>query len=292
MTDATPKPAVTSFFHDETNTITHVVTDPVTKTAVIIDPVLDFDVKSGKQSTDSVDKVIAFTREQGLNVAYVLETHVHADHLTAAPHVKEQTGAQIAIGAHIGTVQDTWNSIFNYKDGLETDPHMFDRVFADGESFEVGNLPARVLYTPGHTAVDVTYLIGDAAFVGDTMFMPDYGTARCDFPGGDARTLYRSIQRLLDLPDETRVFVCHDYLPKGGRSEYRWETTIGEARQNVMIAGVSEDDFVATREERDANLGVPALLYPSLQVNIRAGDMPPPEENGTRYIKVPVREKN
>lgn len=288
MTDPVHKPVVTSFFHDDTNTITHVVVDPATKKAAIIDPVLDFDASSGARRTDSVDEVIAFTRAEGLDVVYVLETHVHADHLTAAPHVKAETGAEVAIGAHIGTVQETWNSIFNYKEGLETSPHIFDRLFVDGETFHIGELPARVLYTPGHTAVDVTYLIGDAAFVGDTMFMPDYGTARCDFPGGDARTLYRSIQRLLDLPDETRVFVCHDYLPKDGRKEHRWQTTIGEARRNVMIAGVSEDDFVATREARDANLSVPALLYPSLQVNIRGGDMPPAEDNGRRYIKLPL----
>ena len=282
-------PEVKSFFHDMSNTVTHVIRDPASSKAAILDPVMDYDPKSGRRSTASADEVIAYVREKGLEIEWVLETHVHADHLTAAPYIKEQLGGKIAVGDHIGDVQKTWNGIFNYKEGTETDPAIFDHTFHDGDHFNIGGLDVEVMHTPGHTAVDLTYIIGTAAFVGDTLFMPDYGTARTDFPGGDARALYKSIQKILALPDDTTLYMCHDYLPKTGRTNYAWETTVGEQKANVLIAGMTEDEFVATREARDKDLATPLLLYPSLQVNIRAGHVPPAEDNGVSYIKVPVK---
>lgn len=281
-------PEVESFFDSQTHTVTHCVWDAETKACAIIDPVLDYDPKSGETMKDSADRVVAFVRAQGLDVAWLLETHVHADHITAAPYIQSLVGGRMGIGEHIDDVQDTWNSIFNYKEGLKTEPSVFDQLFKDGDTFQLGKLEARVLYTPGHTNVDVAYLIEDSAFAGDTLFMPDYGTARTDFPGGDARQLYRSIKRLLELPEHTRLYMCHDYLPEG-RSEFRWMTTVAEERENVHIRGVSEDEFVAMREERDKSLATPALLYPSLQINIRGGQKPPEEDNGVSYIKIPIR---
>ncbi len=282
------KPDVKTFFHDGTNTFTHIVKDPNSSSAAIIDPVLDYESSSGKTSTVFADKILTYVKSNNLNVEWLLETHIHADHLTAAPYLKEKTGAKTGVGAHISDVQETWNSIFNYHEGMETDPSIFDQLFDDGTRFKIGSLEVEVLYTPGHTNVDITYLIGSSAFVGDTLFMPDYGTARTDFPGGDARTLYRSIKRLLSLPPETVIYLCHDYLPKG-RDEYVSTTTVAEEREkNIHISKMSEDEFVEMRESRDSTLATPALLYPSIQVNIRAGEAPPPEENGVSYVKIPI----
>jgi glyoxylase-like metal-dependent hydrolase (beta-lactamase superfamily II) len=291
MQSPVQKPEVKSFFDPVTATVTHVVRDPATRKAAIIDPVLDYDPKSGVRSTGSADRVIDWVRAQGLEIEWLLETHIHADHLTGAPYVKSKLGGRLAVGRHIADVQQTWNGIFNYKEGLETDPSLFDHLFDDGDRFRIGELEGEVWYTPGHTAIDLTYIIGDAAFIGDTLFMPDYGTARCDFPGGDARALWRSIQRILSLPAETRLFLCHDYLPKEGRKEHAVVTSVGEQRRNVMLAGLDEETFVARRQERDKGLAVPVLLYPSLQVNIRAGNPPPAEDNGISYIKVPMRDR-
>lgn len=283
-----PYPETASFMDPATKTITHIVRDPSSRAAAVIDPVLDFDPASGKTWTGCADRVIEFIRDAGLGLEWILETHVHADHLTAAPYIKEKLGGRIAIGKRIAEIQDTWNSIFNYKEGLRTGPGVFDHLFGDGDAFSIGGMPGRVMETPGHTNIDVTYVIGDAAFVGDTLFMPDYGTARADFPGGDARKLYRSIKKILSLPDATRLYLCHDYLPQG-RSEYRWQTTVAEEKNNLHIRGKSEDEFAAMREAKDKTLGAPALLYPSLQVNIRAGQKPPAEDNGISYLKVPLR---
>jgi len=277
---------VRAFFDKATNTVSYLVADPATGRAVIIDPVLDYDQSTGKGSTASADAVVAAANEAGLTVDWVLETHAHADHLSGAPYVKLKTGAKVGIGEHIREVQKIFRPVFNAID-VSGDGSEFDHLFADGEQFRVGDIDAHVLYTPGHTPACVSYVIGDAVFVGDTLFMPDYGTARADFPGGDARTLYRSMQKLLALPDETRVFVCHDYLPEG-RDDYAWETTIGAEKANVQLAGVSEDDFVAWREGRDAKLKAPLLLLPSIQTNIRAGKLPPADANGVSYIKIPV----
>jgi len=282
-------PEVKSFFDEMTNTVTHVIRDPASKKAAILDTVMDYDPKSGRTSTTSADEVIAYVREQGFEVEWILESHVHADHLTAAPYIKEQLGGKIAAGDHVRDVQTTWNGIFNYKNGMETDPAIFDHTFHDGDKFNIGGLEVDVMHTPGHTSMDVTYVIGKAAFVGDTLFMPDYGTARTDFPGGDAHALYKSIQKILSLPDDTTLYMCHDYLPKTGRTTYTWETTVGEEKSNVLFAGMTEDEFVETRLARDKDLATPLLLYPSLQVNIRAGHIPPAEDNGVSYIKVPVK---
>ncbi len=281
-------PEVTSFFDPDTFTITHIVKDPASASCMIIDPVLDLDIRSGQTSTTSVDKVIAYVKEHALKVELIVETHIHADHLTAANHIKQQVGGKTAVGKHVGEVQETWDSIFNYKEGMKTDLSMFDVFLDDGEAFQIGGLTGHVMYTPGHTSVDITLVIGDAAFIGDTMFMPDYGTARTDFPGGNAKTLYRSIQRILELPDALRVFMCHDY-GTAERPEFVWETTIAEAKKNIMIAGLSEEEFVALRETKDAKLAAPKLLYPSLQVNIRSGDLPPAEDNGQSYLKIPIK---
>jgi glyoxylase-like metal-dependent hydrolase (beta-lactamase superfamily II) len=283
------RPVVKSFFDQPTFTVTHVVHDPETLEAAVIDSVLDYDPDSGRTSTASADEVIAYVREQGLTVTWLIETHAHADHLSAAPYLQEQLGGKIAIGQHITKVQRVFGSLFNAGPRFERDGSQFDHLFADGESFALGDMEGIVLHVPGHTPADMAYVIGDAVFAGDTIFMPDYGTARADFPGGDARALFRSVRRLLSLPRDARLFMCHDYLPEG-RSHYEWETTVGAERdRNIHVHdGVSEDEFVAMRETRDKTLAVPRLILPSVQVNMRAGHMPEPEENGTSYIKIPV----
>lgn len=281
-------PDVRGFFDPATHTVTYLVSDPATGQAAIIDPVLDFDAASARTSTRSIDAVIAALRSEGLKLALVLETHAHADHLTAAAHLRATTGVSIGIGGRITQVQSAFGRLFG-ADDVRPDGAVFDHLYADGDAFALGDLTVEVIHTPGHTPACVSYRIGDVVFTGDTLFMPDYGTARTDFPGGDARTLYRSIQRLLTLPDDTRIFVGHDYLPQG-RTDYRFETTVAEERaHNIHIGGgVSEDAFVAMREARDATLGAPQLILPSLQVNIRAGDLPPPDANGQRYLRLPL----
>ncbi|MCR9221589.1 MAG: MBL fold metallo-hydrolase [Alphaproteobacteria bacterium] len=281
-------PTVKTFFDEETFTASHVVWDPESKRAAIIDSVKDYDPKSGRTATASADALIAFVKDEGLTIDWILETHVHADHLTAAPYLKETLGGRIGIGARINVVQGVFKTVFNVEESFATDGRQFDRLFEDGESFAIGGLEAKVMHTPGHTPACATYVIGDAAFVGDTLFMPDFGTARCDFPGGDARQLFQSIQKILALPPETRLFMCHDYAP-GGR-EYRWETTVAaEKAENIHVHdGVSEDEFVAMRTERDKQLSMPVLILPSVQVNMRAGDLPPAEDNGVRYLKIPL----
>jgi glyoxylase-like metal-dependent hydrolase (beta-lactamase superfamily II) len=280
---------IQAFFDEATFTVTYLVGDPVTRQAAVIDPVLDYDPASGRLSTASVEAVLAAAREGGWSITHVLETHAHADHLSAAPQIKAASGAKVGIGAQIGEVQGIFATLFNAPD-VSGNGAEFDLLFADGERFKVGELEFEVLHTPGHTPACVSYRVGDAVFVGDTLFMPDYGTARADFPGGDAAALYRSIQRLLSLPDETRLFMCHDYKAPG-RDSYAWETTVAEERaSNVHIhQGVSEAEFVAMRQERDKGLAAPRLLLPSVQVNIRAGHLPPAEDNGMRYLKIPLR---
>ncbi len=282
-------PEITCFFDDKTNSASYVVHDPETKQASIIDPVLDYDPVSGRISTTSVEKIAAFVDQAGLAVDWILETHVHADHLTASVWLKNRTGGKSGIGQGITEVQKTFGALFNVADSLPADGSQFDETFADGATFEIGNIDARVMATPGHTPACVTYVIGDACFVGDTMFMPDSGTARCDFPGGDAKQLFASLQKILDLPEDMRLFVCHDY-GAGGTRDFAWETTVAEQRDtNIHIGGgVLEHDYVQMRRDRDATLGLPRLIIPAVQVNMRAGDMPPAEANGTSYIKVPV----
>ncbi len=283
----TTAPKVRAFFHEPTFTVSYLVWDPVTRTAAIIDSVLDFDQKSGRTATHSAQALLDAVREEGVKVAYLLETHAHADHLSAAPFLKQATGAPIVIGEHIKTVQHVFKGVFNLA-YVTADGRPFDRLVRDGEVLQLGELEIKVLHTPGHTPACVSYLIGDAIFVGDTLFMPDYGTARCDFPGGDAGTLYRSIHKLLALPDDTRVFLCHDYKAPG-RDTFAWETTIAAEKQNVHLRdGVSEAQYVAMREARDKTLEMPVLILPSIQVNIQAGELPPPEENGVRYLKLPL----
>ncbi len=281
-------PDVRAFFDEATNTVTYVVADPETAQCVVIDPVLDYDAAAGRTSTKSVDQVIRHIRDEKLSLDLVLETHVHADHLSAAPVLKRELQSRTAIGADIATVQQVFSSVFNLSD-MALDGSQFDVLLADGDEIRVGNISGKVLHTPGHTAACNTYVIGDAAFIGDTLFMPDFGTARCDFPGGDAEALYDSIQRIFDLPDSTRLFMCHDYKSPG-RDEYAWETTVAEQREkNVHIHdGTSKEAFVAFRQERDAQLGMPGLILPSIQVNIRAGDMPTAEANGVSYMKIPL----
>lgn len=292
-TDALPeqvkRPEVMSFFHEPTNTVSHVVWDPTTRSCCVIDSVLDFDPASGSAKTDSADKLIAFIRRQGLDVEWILETHVHADHLSAAPYLREKLGGRLGIGENIRVVQERFGKVFNAGIEFVCDGSQFDRLFTDGQHFTIGELDALAVHTPGHTPDSVTYVIGDAAFIGDTLFMPDYGTARADFPGGDARTLYRSIRRVLSLPGATRLFLCHDYRGPG-RREFHWETTVAAQReQNVHVNdGVSEDEFVQMRTARDAQLDVPKLILPSVQVNMRAGNFPPAEGNGETYLKIPV----
>ena len=283
-------PDVKGFFDPATSTITYVVSDPDSKRAAIIDSVLDYDPKAARTSTQSADAIIAHVKDRGLVNEWHLETHAHADHLSAAPYLKEKLGGRIAIGENIAIVQKTFQKIFNAEAGFATDGRQFDHLFKDGETFQIGSLKVRVIHTPGHTPACVTYLIGDTAFVGDTLFMPDYGTARCDFPGGDAHTLYRSIRRLLALPANTRLYMCHDYQP-GGRAPV-WQTTVAEERkENIHVHdGVSEDAFVAMRTARDKSLDMPVLILPSVQINMRAGRFPPPEDNGVSYLKIPLNQ--
>ena len=283
------RPEVEAFFHEPTNTVSYIVRDPDSDACAIIDSVLDYDAAAGRTDTSTADRVVARVRELGLNVEWILETHVHADHLSAAPYLQERLGGRIGIGENIRVVQDTFGKIFNAGTEFQRDGSQFDRLFREQDRFEIGGLSASVLHTPGHTPACLTYIIGDAAFVGDTLFMPDFGTARCDFPGGSAETLYESIQKILSLPDDTRIFVGHDYKAPG-RETYAWETTVAEQRaRNVHVReGITEDEFVAMREARDATLGMPRLIIPSIQVNMRAGRMPPPEDNGTVYLKVPL----
>ncbi len=282
-------PIVTAFFDEPTNTFSYVVQDPDSKACAILDSVLDFDYAAGRTDVRSADEIIAFIRHEGLTVEWILETHVHADHLSAAPYLHEALGGKTGIGARIVEVQEIFGKAFNAGSEFARDGSQFDRLFEEGDTFAIGSLEGRVLHTPGHTPACLTYVIGDAAFVGDTLFMPDYGTARCDFPGGDARTLYRSIQKVLALPDETRLFLCHDYKAPG-REEYRHVTSVAEQRaHNVHVhEGISEDEFVKMRTERDETLDMPKLILPSVQVNMRAGHLPPPEENGQVYLKVPI----
>lgn len=289
MTTHTPQ--VHAFFDEATNTVSYVAADTATKRCAVIDTVLDYDPAAGRTRTDSADRLVAYVRENGLKVDWLLETHVHADHLSAAPYVQEKLGGKLAIGANIRVVQDVFGKMFNAGTDFARDGSQFDRLLEEGDTFSVGGIPARVLHTPGHTPACMTYVIGDAAFVGDTLFMPDFGTARCDFPGGDARALYRSIQKIFALPPETRLFMCHDYKAPG-REEYRWETSVAEEKaHNVHVRdGVREDDFVRMRTERDAKLGMPRLILPSVQVNMRAGHMPPAEDNGINYIKIPLNQ--
>jgi glyoxylase-like metal-dependent hydrolase (beta-lactamase superfamily II) len=283
------QPQVHSFFDDATNTISYVVRDPQGKSCAVIDSVLDFDYASGRTDTRSADAVIAFVKSEGLTVEWLLESHVHADHLSAAPYIQREVGGKIGIGDRIRVVQDTFGKIFNEGTEFQRDGSQFDKLFVEGDSFHIGQLRGDVLHTPGHTPACLTYLIGDAAFVGDTLFMPDFGTARCDFPGGSAQTLYDSVHKILSLPEETRIFVGHDYKAPG-RDEYAWETTVGEQKaKNIHVgAGKSRDEFVQMRETRDATLAMPKLIIPSLQVNMRAGQMPPADDQGNVYLKVPV----
>lgn len=282
------RPDVKGFYDAATSTITYVVADAETRHAAIVDSVLDFDPKSGRTRTKSADDVIAYITSRGLSVDWLLETHAHADHLTAAPYLKEKLGGRIAIGEHIKTVQQTFKKVFNAEAAFATDGRQFDHLFKDGETFRIGSLTAKAMHTPGHTPACLTYVVGDAAFVGDTLFMPDYGTARCDFPGGDAATLYRSIKKVLALPDDTRLFMCHDYQP-GGRA-VKWQTTVAEQRAgNVHVRdGIGEAQFVAMRTARDKTLDMPVLILPAVQINMRAGRFPPAEDNGVSYLKLPL----
>jgi glyoxylase-like metal-dependent hydrolase (beta-lactamase superfamily II) len=283
------RPYVRSFFDEATFTATHVVHDPDTMQAAIVDSVLDFDAAASRVFTRAADQVVAYVKDTGLQVAWLLETHAHADHLSAAPYLQQRLGGRLGIGRDIVVVQEVFGKIFNFGTEFARDGSDFDALFGDGDEFAVGSVPAMVLAVPGHTPADVAYVIGDAVFTGDTLFMPDYGTARADFPGGDARQLYRSIRRLLSLPDTARLFLCHDYMAPG-RSAYAWETSVGaQRRDNVHVhEGVSEDEFCAMRTARDATLAVPKLILPAVQVNMRAGHLPAAEANGTRYLKLPL----
>lgn len=282
-------PVVTHFFDEPTNTFSYVVKDPESNACAIVDSVLDFDYAAGRTDVRSADEIIRFINDGGLKVEWILETHVHADHLSAAPYLQEQLGGKTGIGQKIVDVQEVFGKAFNAGTEFARDGSQFDRLFEEGDTFQIGNLEGRVLHTPGHTPACLTYVIGDAAFVGDTLFAPDSGTARCDFPGGDAHTLYRSVQRVLALPGETRIFLCHDYKASG-RDEFQHETTVAEQRANNIHVreGMTEDDFVRLRTERDATLSMPRLILPSVQVNMRAGEMPPAEDNGQVYLKVPI----
>ncbi|WP_137679375.1 MBL fold metallo-hydrolase [Aurantiacibacter suaedae] len=284
-----PRPEVASFFDEVTNTASHVVWDVETRESAIIDSVLDFDPASGRTKVEAADQLIAFVKKHDLTVTWLLETHAHADHLSAAPYLKEKLGGTVAIGEHIVTVQGVFGRLFNAGSEFQRDGSDFDQLFADGDTFQIGKLPVTVMHVPGHTPACIAYVMGDAAFVGDTMFMPDYGTARADFPGGDARQLFRSLRRILELPEATRLFMCHDYQPPE-RDYYVWETTVGAERKDNIHAndGVSEDEFVEMRESRDATLDMPRLILPSVQVNMRAGHMPPAEDNGVTYLKIPL----
>lgn len=283
------RPSIAGFFDEATNTISYVVHDPKTAEAAIIDSVLDFEAASGRTSNGSADRIIEYVNSKKLKVTWLIETHAHADHISAAPYLQEKLGGKLAIGRDIIRVQEVFGKLFNAGTDFERDGSQFDKLFEDGETFKVGELEGIALHVPGHTPADMAFIIGDAAFVGDTIFMPDFGTARADFPGGDASQLFRSIRRLLSLPDETRLFLCHDYKAPG-RDEYAWETTVGQQREgNVHVKdGVTEEEFVAMRSARDKTLAMPNLIMPSVQVNIRGGRLPDPEENGVSYIKIPV----
>tara|TARA_R110001592_G_scaffold37188_2_gene124215 strand:+ start:459 stop:1322 length:864 start_codon:yes stop_codon:yes gene_type:complete len=283
------QPHVEPFFDSATFTYSYVVSDPATKRCAIIDSVLDYDPAAGRTSFTSADRLITYVREQELEVDWLLETHVHADHLSAALYLKSELGGQLAIGENITIVQQTFGKLFNAGAAFATDGRQFDHLFKDGDTFQIGNIEACAVHTPGHTPACMTYLIGNAGFVGDTLFMPDYGTARCDFPGGDARVLFQSIRKLFALPDATQLFMCHDYKAPG-REDFRYQTTVAEERaHNVHVhEGVGESEFVAMRSGRDATLGMPTLILPSVQINMRAGQLPPAEENGTRYLKIPL----
>lgn len=281
-------PEVQGFFDSQTNTISYVVTDPATKKCAIIDSVMDFEPHGGSVSFESANAIIDFITLREYEVEWVLETHVHADHLSAAPYLKEKLGGQMAIGKRICEVQETFGKVFNEGTEFERDGSQFDRLFGDGDTFFIGSIPAYAMHTPGHTPADVVYIIGDAVFAGDTLFMPDFGTARADFPGGSAEQMYHSIQKIFQLPEEMRMFMCHDYLPEG-RSEYQWETTVGEQkRNNVHLKEGDPEQFIAMRTKRDAELGMPKLIIPSIQVNMRAGHLPKEKESGQAYLKVPV----
>lgn len=281
-------PTVQAFFDSGTWTVSYVVYEAPGTACAVIDPVLDYDPKSGRTSTLSADRIVAFVRENNLKVEWILETHAHADHLSAAPYLRKQLGGRIAIGENIRTVQGVFKQVFNLEPEFRLDGSQFDHLFKEDEAFRIGNLSGKALAVPGHTPADMAYLIGDAVFVGDTLFMPDVGTARCDFPGGDAHMLYRSIRKLLALPADTRLFMCHDYPPQG--REATWESTVGAQRANNIHVhdGIDENTFVAMRTARDRTLSMPTLILPSIQVNIRAGEMPPPDETGRRYLKIPV----
>ncbi|MEQ1489961.1 MAG: MBL fold metallo-hydrolase [Terricaulis sp.] len=280
-------PQVRAFFDEQTFTVSYLVWDRASRRGAVIDSVLDFDPRSGRTGTHSAEAILKAAEREGVTIDWLLETHAHADHISGAPFLKRATAAPIVIGEHIKTVQSVFKDVFNLN-YVTADGRPFDRLVKDGEELSLGDLKIKVMHTPGHTPACVSYLIGDALFVGDTMFMPDYGTARADFPGGDARTLYRSIQKMLALPPETRVFLCHDYKAPG-RDAYAWQSTVGEEKaKNIHLAGVSEDEFVAMREARDKTLSMPTLILPSIQVNIQAGELPPPEANGVRYLKLPI----
>jgi len=281
-------PVVIPFFDEPTNTFSYVVQDPTSKACAIIDSVMEIDYAAGHLGLQGADKIIQYIREQQLDLQWIIETHVHADHLSAAPYIQGQIGGKIGIGEHIITVQETFGKIFNEGSQFQRDGSQFDQLFKDGDQYTVGNLQCHALHTPGHTPACVTHIMGNAAFVGDTLFMPDGGSARADFPGGDARVLYQSIQRLLSLPDELRLFMCHDYMPNGRDVEF--ETTVKQQRDNNIHVhrGISEDEFVAMREQRDATLGMPKLIIPALQINMRAGHLPEADSNGTVYLKVPL----
>ena len=283
------KPDVTGFFDETTSTVSYVVCDASTKACAIIDSVLNYDATSGRTTTKSADEIIGFVQSENLSVEWILETHIHADHLSCAPYLKTRLGGTVGIGENVSTVQRAFGEIFNAEEGFPTDGSQFDHLFADDEQFVIGSLMCRTMHTPGHTPACLTYVVGNTAFVGDTLFMPDYGTARADFPGGDAATLYRSIQKILDLPEDTRLYACHDYKPPD-RKDYQWESTVAEQRAaNVHLRdGVTEAEFVKFRDDRDTKLGAPKLILPSVQINMRAGMLPPPEENGTHYLKIPV----
>jgi len=286
--DSSVKPEVSAFFDAPTNTVSYVVKDPHSASCAIIDSVMDLDYAAGRITYESADQIIAFVQKHGLKVEWLIETHVHADHLSGAPYLQGKLGGKIGIGEKITVVQDTFGKVFNEGTEFQRDGSQFDQLFKDGDEYKIGSITAFAMYTPGHTPACMTHVTGNATFVGDTLFMPDGGSARADFPGGDARTLYRSIQRVLSLPSEMRLFMCHDYGPNG--RDIRWETTVAEQRaHNIHVKdGIGEDEFVATREARDKTLAMPRLIIPSLQVNMRAGVLPPPDDNGKVFLKVPV----
>ena len=282
------RPNVHAFFDPDTWSLTYIVQDPNSGSCAIVDPVLDYEAASGQTTTESADEVVAKVEAENLTVEWILETHVHADHLSAAPYLQKRLGGKIGIGAHITEVQNIFGNLFNAEPEFHRNGSQFNQLFADGDTFAIGGLTVTAMHTPGHTPACMTYYIGDSLFVGDTLFMPDFGTARCDFPGGNASALYQSIQRLFTLPPETRIFMCHDYMPNG--REMRYETTVGEQKKfNIHLHdGISEDEFVTMRSAKDKTLGMPALMLPSVQVNMRAGELPPPEDNGIRYLKIPL----